>query len=358
VYLGTVGSKDTVKVTDNAGGPVVYASGYLLFVRDRALIAQPFDSARGRLTGDPKTIFGEVADGSEVSATASGLLAISEHTSGARAVWLDRAGHELSSFKVPRVFSNFSLSPDSTQALATSNDSGFLVLWKLDLVRNVSTRLVSNAGFPAWAPDGVHFAFISVGTGGPADMLVRSTMGTDQAVLLKSDDIKVVTDYSPDGHYVVFQNNRLGQLWMVPTAGDHKPFRLVNTGGRTASGRVSPDGRWLAYVSDETGTPEVYLESFPDLLGRQQLSTDGGTQPVWSRDSGRELFYLSADRRLMSVATPSSIHASPGKPQPLFPMPGVAFGSTKDGRLLSVVRDPGADHRSITVLANWTSAIK
>jgi Tol biopolymer transport system component len=358
-YRGRLGSSESVKVSNDADAPVIYAApGYLLRVRDGALVAQPFDPPSGTLRGEPKAVVGDMTAGMEVSATNGGLLAVSEHTFGGNAIWFDRSGRELGRFKVPKVLRNMSISADDKHVLATSSDGGSLTIWKLDLERNVSTKFVGNAGFTAWAPDGDHFAYSSVGTGGAADLVVRSTAGSEQSVLLKTDDMKVVNDWSPDGRYVLFtnRNDQQSGLWVLPTVGDRQAQRLGQ--GHTSSGKFSPDGRLIAYVSDETGSPEVFIASFPAFGAMQQVSTAGGTAPVWRKD-GRELYYLSGDWHVMSIAVPPN-GLNVGKPQALFALPdGTSFEATRDGaRFLTVVRDRSGNQGAVTVLTNWLATAR
>jgi eukaryotic-like serine/threonine-protein kinase len=307
-------------------------------------------------------VLGDVSEGLELSATNSGLLAVSEHTFGARAAWFDRSGHELSTFTLPGVFvGSISISPDNKQALGTSYSGGSLTLWRVDLERNVSTRLVTNGGFPVWAPDGTRFAYISVGTGGPADLSVRSTVRSEEAVWLKTDDIKVVTDWSLDGRWLLFHSNADNSqgLWVMPTDGDRKPKLLLQTSGsRTGNGRFSPDGRLVAFVSDETGKSELYLAPLAMPTMKQQVSTGGGAPAVWRRD-GREVFYLGNGRSVMAVAMSSGDRSVPGKPELLFTAPNAAgpFAVTNDGqRFLLVLRNHPADRGAITMLLNWAAA--
>jgi Tol biopolymer transport system component/DNA-binding winged helix-turn-helix (wHTH) protein len=361
-YLGRLGSPDYLKLTSDSEAPVSYAApGYLLIVRDGALLAQPFDAAAMRLRGEPKTVLADVAPGAMVTVSTGGALAVTVETGGARALWLDRTGRELGAFNVPKPLRHITLSRDGKQGLATSYDGGNLALWKLDLERNVAVRVAANGGFPAWAPDGSRFAFISVGTGGAADLVVRSLNGGEQAVLLKTDEIKVVNDWSPDSRYIVFANNAASHrgLWILPTSGDRLP-QAVNDDSHAMNGKLSPDGKWIAYQSDETGTAEVYVDSFPQSRIPHQVSSAGGTLPYWRRD-GHELFYTSPDHHLMSVSIEADHDAlKPGMPQSLFAIPdGSSFAVSSDGfRFLTVAREHMGENGTITILTNWSAMAK
>ena len=359
-YLGTLGSRDTKRLLDASTSPAIYAPpGYLLYVRERVLLAQRFDLLRGELTGNPMTVAGEVAENATLSATAGGLLSISEETAGGRLVWFDRKGGELGTVSMPKMFSNMALSPNNLQLLGSSNDGGNWAMWLVDLDRNVSTQIGVNGAFPAWAPDGVRFAFSSM-RAGEADVFVRSIMGAgEEEGWLKTDEVKSVDDWSSDGRFIVFTNYKQRDLWLLPTFGDRKPVPIVQTQGFARNGRVSPDGRSLAYTSDETGTTEIYVQSFPVPGAKRRVSTSGGTQPAWRQD-GRELFYRATDDKVMAVPIQSSPDGlEPGKPQPLFPVTNATgpFAITRDGqRFLVVTRNPASDQGSITVLTNWEAA--
>jgi DNA-binding winged helix-turn-helix (wHTH) protein/Tol biopolymer transport system component len=359
IYLGELDSHNVVRLMDRSDSAVAFAApDHLIYIRDHTLMAQRFDPAALRLLGDPKPILGDLPDGVDLSAEGA-LIAVAEHKLGARAVWFDRSGTQVASFKVPKVFTNVAISPDGRRALATSSDN-VLDLWEIDLTRNSTTRLIPNAGFPEWSPDGTHFAFISVGAGGAADLRVRSTTDDEDAVWLKNDDMKIVDDWSRDGRYVVFENlndTRRG-LWLLAAAGDHSVHPLLLARGRTSNGRLSPIGQAVAYVSDESGIPEVYLESNPGDGPRYQVSSGGGAGPVWRSDGG-ELYYISADKHLNAVAlSPDSLTL--GKPQPLFSIPGssVPFAVADNGRrFLAILRDRSGDYGSITVLTAAAAGI-
>lgn len=359
-YLGTLGSRETTRLLGNSTSPAIYApSGHLLYMRERVLMAQRFDLMRGELMGDPMTVAGDVAENATLSATAGGLLSISEETAGGRLVWFDRGGKELATVNMPKLFNQMALSPSNRQLLGSSSDGGNWVMWLIDLDRNVSTQIGVNGAFPAWAPDGVRFAFSQM-RAGEADVFVRSIMGAgEEEGWLKSDEVKSVDDWSADGRYIVFTNYKKRDLWLLPTFGDRKPVPIVQTQGFARGGRVSPDGRSLAYSSDETGTTEVYVQSFPVPGAKRRVSTSGGSQPAWRQD-GRELFYRSQDDKVMAVPIqPGQEGLEPGKPQPLFSVLNATgpMAVTKDGqRVLVVTRDPASDHGSITVLTNWEAA--
>jgi Tol biopolymer transport system component len=354
-YLGNLESHEAVRVLSSSDSPAEYvAPGYIVYIHDHELLAQQFKPG-SRLKGQPTVLLGDLSDTIDLSSALNGLLSINEYKHGARAAWVDRTGRELSSFAVPSLFQNIALSPDGTRALATSFEAGTLALWQIDLKRNVSMRIATNAGYPAWSPDGSQYAYIRVGTGGAADVSVRSTTELGNAIWLKNDKMKVVTDWSMDGRYIFISNDRQG-VWVIPTAGDHSAWPAVELSRNTVSAgaRLSPDGRALAYISDESGTQEIYITSFPHTATRQQVSTSGGKQPLWRRD-GDELFFFSNDRHVTAVATPGD-HQSPGRPQSLFTVTGASgpFGVSQDGqRFLVIERDHSADHGAISLLTNW-----
>jgi Tol biopolymer transport system component len=356
-YLGTLGSRKTTQLLGSGAAAMFAPPGHLLYVQEGLVLAQRFDVTQAQLRGEPMTVLSDVADNTTLSATVGGLLALTEVTTRGRLLWLDRGGRQLGAMDVPKPLQSMELSPDNTQLLGSSNEGGNFVVWLIDLERNVSTQMATDGAFPAWAPDGSRFAYSSV-RAGEGDVFVKSVAGKSEDVpWLKTNEVKVVSDWSADGRFIVFTNNNRRNVWLLPTFGDRKPFPFVDGPDRTRNGRVSPGGRLLAYVSDETGKNEVYVQSFPTPGAKRQVSTGGGGQPVWRKD-GLELFYLSSAHDVMSVSIRPS-DGAPGPPRALFaaPEPTTQFAVSKDGqRFLVMAQDPASDKQSITLLTNWEAA--
>ena len=374
-YVGSIGSAERVRVLDGSS-PAVYAPpGYLMYVRDRALLAQPFDASRLRLTGSPATIAGNVSapqmtNGSVISAARSGLVAFGGPASKEHLVWFNRAGQQLGIIDAPGSFGNPRLSPDQKQILAQSLDGTRSGVWLVDLEGGARTEIAPNGSVPLWSPDGARIAFTSGKIAGIDDIFVQSARGGGrEELLLQTPATKHVHDWSPDGRYIVYvDTNPLTKidLWLLPMFGDRKPIPFLRTPANEEQGQVSPDGHWIAYASDESGAWEVYVQPFPAPGGaRHTVSVSGGAEPQWRRD-GRELFYLAADRTLMDVeVTPGETwHA--GRPKALFrtSVPGGAaprnhYAVTADGQrfLIDSIYEHGADE-PITVLVNWTALVK
>ena len=212
----------------------------------------------------------------------------------------------------PGIYNNVALSPDATRLAfdRTTEDGAAPDVWLLDLVRHVPSRFTFNPyvdNVPVWSPDGQTVAFASSAGSGTLDIAQRPANGSGPPqVLLKLDapPIMFPSDWSSDGRFLTYfradPQTKL-DLWVVPLSGDRKPMPVLHSEFNESQGQFSPNGRWIAYVSDESGMPQVYVQSFPTLTGHWQVSPDGGTQPRWRRD-GKELFYLAPDRKLMAVS--------------------------------------------------------
>jgi Tol biopolymer transport system component len=242
----------------------------------------------------------------------------------------------------------------------------------LDLIRNTSSRLTfdGTSVIPIWSPDGSRILYRSQ-QAGPGDLYQRLSSGAGaEEALLKSNAMKNPTDWSSDGRFIVYENqgdSKTGlDIWVLPTTGDRKPFPFLQTQFSEQQGRLSPDGRWIAYTSEETGNLEVYVQSFPVPGGKWQISTSGGADPRWRRD-GKELYFISSDRKLMGVevkAADSTFQA--GLPLELFEarVSGLTdvrahYTATADGKrflVSSLSEDDGSS--PMTVVLNWTAALK
>jgi Tol biopolymer transport system component len=283
-------------------------------------------------------------------------------------VWYDRTGKRLANVSAPVPLRDFSLSPDETQLLANNVDPPTVGAWLIDLERGVPSRILPGARMPYWSPDGRQIAFTFERTG-VRGLYVRPAMGRpEDTLVLQTDETKFVNDWSPDGRYIVFVswNQRTRQdLWVLPREGDATPIPYSRTQANEVQGQVSPDGRWMAYASDESGRLEVYVQSFPTPGVKFTISSNGGAQPHW-RGDGRELFYLAADDTITAVDVTPGETPRFGPPRPLFRTTVLGslldarnhFTATRDGQrfLISSV-DDAERNEPITLLVNWTARL-
>jgi len=289
--------------------------------------------------------------------------------------WFDRQGKPLGTVGPVANYFWPSLPPDESRVAfnAAAPQSGNADVWWMDLARGNPTRLTFDPSpdySPVWSPDGSQILFTSERDGRPNLYQTGASGGGADERVLQSDFRKVASDWSADGRYILYQelNPKSGyDLWALPLTGEKRPFPFLQTPFDERQGRFSPDGRWIAYTSDETGTWQVYVRGFPGTGGKWQITPDRGSQPQW-RGDGRELFYLS-DRKLMSVEVNGSgptFHA--GASRELFVMhiqtvglPGTrsVYAATRDGQrflINSLVGDPTLS--STTVVLNWTADLK
>jgi eukaryotic-like serine/threonine-protein kinase len=220
---------------------------------------------------------------------------------------------------------------------------------------------------PVWSPDGSHIAFRSTLGGGDTKIYLKATSGTaPDEPLDKTESSKFPMDWSRDGRYIVedVQDPKTkSDIWVLPLFGDRKPFPYLQTEFNEGFAKLSPNGQWLAYTSDETKRTEIYVQTFPTPGGKWQISTNGGFYPVWSQD-GKELFYIGADQKLMAVEVTGGNTFQAGIPKPLFQTrlgirpSRVAFDVSKDGRFLMPVPVENAAPTPMTVVVNWTAGLK
>jgi serine/threonine protein kinase len=390
VYTGSLGAKPsdqgTKRLLDSPAGAVYVSSGSdgaLLFLRGTALMAQPFDARRLQLTGRAVQLADQVStalfDGL-YSASGTGLLAYAVTGGNNRQLsWYDRTGKVVGRVGEPAMRDEMELSPDGTRvAEGRSDEQGLWTVWMLDLARGANTRLTfeGGGGDAIWSPDGRQIVY-SPGGGRSSDLYLKPANGAVQGELLfHSEEIKNPLDWSRDGRWLLFgqRNSKTGRrdLWVLPMLGDRKPIPyLVTPFGKTQA-KFSPDGHWVVYASNESGSREIYVQPYPMASGgKWPVSNGGGSQPRWSHD-GKELFYFTPDETLMAV----NINISGGTvqlsvPKPLFRAPvlggtgGGADGGvwrwdiSDDGQrfLINTALDDAAAS-PITVLLNWQSALR
>jgi hypothetical protein len=393
LYIGSFESKETKRVLA-AESSAAYAAGNLLFVRRRTLIAQPFDLAKLQITGESFPAAEDVARFGEngptgyatFSTSANGVLAYwSGGALDTQLTWFDRAGKQLASVGAPGAYSDLALSPDEKR-LAVDLDDPKTVnvdLWLLELSRGIVSRFTFHPSpdvWPVWSPDGSRIVFSS-NRDGVFNLFQRPSSGAaNEERLLKWDTNQLPDDWSLDGRFIVFENfgpKTNLDLWVLPLAEPQssgsqklivgKPFVFLQTEFSEAHAQISPDGRWIAYTSDESGRAEVYVRTFPAAGGKWQISANGGDQPKWRRD-GKELFYIAADKRLMTVEVKAGSTFEAGAPKVLFgtrvPSAGLSdtrnhYVVTADGQRFLINNVVGAiTETPITVMLNWTAGLK
>ena len=354
--------------------------GWLLFGRQGTLVALRFDTARGALSGDPVT----VADALAIDATSNvGALSVSAtglvtyRAGGAsrrQLTWFDRAGQALGTLGSPDATQvDPALSPDGRLVAVERVAQGNTDLWLIDATR--TTRFTFDPAqdrLPVWSPDGRRLVFSRL-RGGIFDLYQKPANGAGaEALLLASPESKSATSWSPDGRSLLYVNSpptTSRDVWVLPMAGDPKPFPFLNSTFSEVWSVYSPDGHWVAYGSDESGRYEIYVRPFPGPGGQWQVSTAGGKDPRW-RPDGKALYYIAPDSRLMAAPIASAGTAlQPGLPPALF-QPRIALGGTPvigtrqqydvapDGRFLINVSVDEGSAAPITVITNWNPEAK
>jgi eukaryotic-like serine/threonine-protein kinase len=365
-------------------------------VRDGTLMAQPFSASKLTTTGDAVPVAEQVDADSGLlrplllghfSASQNGVLMYTAGDEpaggGIQLTWFDRTGKKLDTAGAPGNLEWFSISPDGASVALTRQDpqTGKFDIWTRDAVHQTETRLtfMGNNRFPVWSADGTHIFFWS-DRDVTYKMYQKAANGTGQVESVDASGGFPV-DASRDGRYLLTQttlnNPKTGNdVWVHPLTADRKSFPYVATEFHERWPRLSPDGHWLAYQSNESQQFQIYVVSFPQPGGKWQISATGGIDPVWSRD-GRELYYYSADNKIMAVdVTSEPAHNGPapvrgtgpqfqfGEPKALFPVQiprgNNSFDVSKDGRLLLpvVVQQEQPMTVLMTVVLNWQAELK
>jgi hypothetical protein len=377
VYVARLDGSESRRLADADAAAVYAASGHLLFVRQGELFAQPFDVDRLTLGGTAVRLAGPVAVNPGISlaslaASPSGAIAYAANgVQSAQFIWRDRTGKQIEAIGQPErmTMAMQSLSPDGQRIALSRVVASNWDIWLMDM-HGAMSRLTSDPALdfnPVWSPDGRQIFFESprdIGPGNTPDVYVRSVADrTPEERLLKSraGTASVPSDVTPDGRVLLYNvlTGTTAEIWWVPLTGERTPHPFVKSNFSAHDGQFSPDGRWVAYQSDESGRSEIYLQPFPGPGERIQVSA-GGTQVRWARRSA-ELFYIGADRRL--IAVPVSIAANGaatlGEPKPLFQISagggaqfGLQYAVSGDGQRF-LVNNQSVDPPSITMILNW-----
>jgi Tol biopolymer transport system component len=351
--------------------------GYLLWVRQGALVAQRFDARRGELSGEPFPLAENVGGDSQktgkywFATSSAGAIA---YRSGTRRElqlqWFDRGGRPLGTATAPGGFTEPTLSPDDRRIAVVLGTAGFGGdVWLYDAAaQDRGQRLTfgpSEAETPIWSPDGRWVAYSSARARGYA-LFRKAADGTgDEEHLLDTVQPTWPDSWSPDGRRILFERYEStggSDLWLLPLDGERKAVPYLATAANESHAAISPDGRLVAYVSDETGVPQVYIQTLPPSGSKWQLTSDGGDMPAW-RPDGREIFYVGLDRVLRAVPVVGLSPFAAGPPAALFRLriPQVAitgnrtyFAATRDGRRFLINSLVGAsDDPGIGMVMGW-----
>ena len=316
IYVGTLESKERTWLVEAQSNAVYAAPGYLLFVREGTLLAQSFDTATLRLSGRPFAVAGNVGHqptgaNAFFSASADGRLVAyrSAAESTSELVWFDRNGVKVGPILAEGNFQEVRLARDGKHAavVASDRDSGNRDIWLVEVTGGTLTRFTShpaNDWRPVWSPDGTQLAFASDRDGLSA-VYRKAADASGPEVLISTAAVpgnRFPDDWSEDGRLLAVHSSTPEtalDVWVVPNDGG-KAFEAAGSAFQEHSASFSPDGRWIAYVSDESGAPEVYVQTL-GKAGKRRVSTSGGIEPKWRRDS-RELFFVDGANRLMAVA--------------------------------------------------------
>jgi Tol biopolymer transport system component len=255
------------------------------------------------------------------------------------------------------------LGPDERQIAVSRVEGAQSAVWVLGVTRETATKITFDpvSLSPAWSPDGTALAYASV-RDGPPSLFRKAASGAGQDVLLaKFDRSAVPSDWCGGDGAVLFATRDSAtqfDIWSVPPKGDRKPVAVLRTPFNETGASCSPDAHWIAYTSDESGRPEVYVTSFPGAEGKFPISTGGGTQPRW-RGDGTELFYVAPDGMLMAVRVRTGATFEAGTTVPLFRLRGTAYDVGRNGERF-VTNEPVGPEKTqpITVVLNWTEALK
>jgi len=373
VYVGSLDGDSPVRLLpDDANAvylPGAGSAGHVLFLREGTLLALPFNAAELKPTGEAFPVAENVAIAANIlygafSAAGNGTLA---YWSGGRAdhrelAWMDRSGKRLGTLGAPNdLVGNVALSPDEKTVAVTVGRQPQSDIWLMDSASGASTRFTFGfTGFyPIWSPDGRSIVYARQ-RGVAYDVVRRQIAGGTEDLLLNIVDA-FPSDFSSDGKFVVHDMSvaKTGvDIGLLATDGDHRESVYLSTPANERNARSSPDGKWMAYRSDEAGQYQVYVQTIPVGGGKFQISTSSGNLPTWRRD-GKELYYLAPDQKLMAV--PVKINGAsfePDAPQALFTATAATgFAVTRDGQRFLMNVPTGGESAAagppLTIVTNW-----
>jgi Tol biopolymer transport system component len=384
IYGAALDASDRTLVLRAAESNALYAGGYLIFIRDTKLVAQPFDAGRLTLSGEAVPVAERVQQ--TLIGAPSAAFSVSDRVLAYRTGigvrgfpmqlnWFDRSGKVIGTVGERADYSDVQLSPDGTRVAVSEQDPGTgRDIWIFDLARGIPTRFTSDPAdefSSVWSPDGSQIIFSSRRRG-HFDLYQKASSGAGatQDVLVDDRD-KWPMSWSSDGRFIVYTTGTvsagvLPSVWALPLMGDRKPFPvLTDAQFNQFPGQLSPDGRWIAYGSNESSQTEVYVTSFPGATGKWRVSTAGGSWPRWRRD-GKEIFFLSLDNSKLMAADVDSrgTQFSVGAERVLFgarwrPGARYSYDIAPDGqRIIGATLIEPPTPAPATLVVNWLSELK
>ena len=375
IFVGALDSNEKRFVVEASANAVYAAPGYLLFYRDKTLFAQRFDLKRFALTGEPAAILTDIQTLPQLkravfAVSDNGLLVVQSGSTVATSqpVWFDRKGDEVGVVGKPDVYGNVSLASNGRSVAVDKTDmaSQNTDVWTYELQRDSVMRLTfdpANDIVPIWSPDAARLVFSS-NRQPNIDLFVKNSDGAQEEKTIVDDGVnKYANDWSRDGKYIMY--TRGADLWFVVLP-ELKSSLFLKAPSVLSNGQFSPDGKWVAYASNESGKWEIYVTSFPDARGKWQVSTSGGEQPRWRAD-GKELFYLSADRKMMAAPVTTGATFGAGAPVALFQATPRQPVSSTDLFVYDVSRDgqrflintpvKQAESQPMSIILNWPAKL-
>jgi serine/threonine protein kinase len=379
IYVGSLDSRESKRLFTSDSEARYAPPGYLLFVNQSVLMAQQFNADRMELSGDPARLadsvhFDPEPGTADLSISADGTLAYRSGRLSTRLVWVDRTGKEISAIGPPGEYRNATLSPDEKRVLVDRFNPQALSrdLWLYDITRQTASRFTydpADDSDAVWSPDGLRVVFASDRNG--ARGLYQKLVDGDgqEENVMKSDLGRLIPrDWSSDGRFIFYWavGAQTGaHVWYLPLFGERKPTLFRQTAFLESEPHISPDGHWIAYDSNESGKPQVYVCSFPGADRKMQISTTGGNSPYWGHN-GQELYFLSEDGQMMAVPVSKDAKFEPGLPTALFPAisPDWDVGGWRrysvsaDGQRFLINRASEEVFSPITIATNWTTGLK
>ena len=382
IFLGSLDSQERRLLVSTSANAAYAEPGYLVYLRDKALVAQPFDRRRYVLSGEPHTLSDEVLYtplvDRAVFSVSSGEVLVTQTGKGAslsQLTWFDRSGKPAGTVGAPGSYNNVRLSPGGRRAATdqTDADGRNVDIWILDPARGATTRLTFGPSFvtPIWSPDGRQILFSSSRKLGFQLYLKNADGSGSEELVADLGRVPVnAWDWSREGKYVLVRKGN--ELWSL-SGPERVPKPLLQAKGTVRNAQFSPDGRWIAYASNETGNMEIHVSPFPSANGKWQVSSGGGQEPRWRQD-GKELFYLSTDGKMMAVAVTTGLRAMAGagfeagspvalfqthRRQPVSALDVFSYDVSADGqRFLIITKVDEANAAPLAITLNWASELE